>query len=572
MAVIACLLLVGVFAGITALAGDATPEVKITSTNLAYNAEAKLVYNVEVDNITSPIGPSDITMLFWSEDPGTDASAAAASAVDLTEMDENLSGEYNAVMLSNGIAPQRMTQVIWAAAKYTADDNEYYSNVVRCSVIEYLSAMKLNGGTNAQEGLWAAMTDYITYAQEYLNYDLSKPGELVYVKVIGGTITGDNFTSGMYAKGSEITIKADTSNGDTFKRWRDAKYNAIADAGEEYTVTVNEDSIFRATFERISGLDKSVNITAQVQLPAGVVDSEGVINAYAYNLVPKLTNQGTVYFKVTDGENHPGVRTTNNVDTGVGSVQAVNSGVIDEKTYYFSHWIDEDGNKVSNTLAHIVDVGAKDRTFTAVYTETNPIVSPDNEWDKLIVDGSYTLTDSSTTAGSNNNLAKISGDYTEFGDRLSLSFDLNIKPYGDNATSLDTYHLKLSTKDAGLDSDEGCILFASLNRNSTNGYYITLSDRVGGSQKYAANISPYIGIGDGNSTVNIRFEIELIKNANGTYSNGFIHYIADGKYMGSSPVKNVDTFNATGDLILRFAANMKTIGVLQFDNLYVGTN
>ena len=573
MAIVACLLLVGIFAGVSVLAGDSTPEVKITSTNLAYDAEAKLVYNVQVDNITDPVGPSNLTMLFWSENPGADASAATASATEYQYSAWN-GGDFDAALYSKGIAPQKMTQVIWAAAKYTADNGDaYYSDVVRYSVIEQLSAMKLKGGTNAQEGLWTAMTDYITYAQEYLNYDLSKPGDLVYVKVIGGTIANDNNTHGMYAKGSQITVKADTSNGNTFKRWRDARYNTITDAAAEYTVTLTEDSIFRANFERITGIDKSVYISTNVQLPDGVVDSEGVIKAYANNLVPVLNADTSVpvYFRVTNNEtNMPGMLTANNVDNGVGSVHAVASGVIGETTYYFSHWIDENGNKVSDTLAYIVEMGAEDRTFTAVYTDTNP-VKYDNTWTGA-ADGNYDLVDSSTTAGKQQALTNAGFD--EFGSKIVLDFDLTILPYNETAAS-GIFHFKLGSSDINpsgsvLDTDLNTILFCSVEYNATNGFYLTISDRVGGQNYYKAQMRPFMK--DIDQPHNIRIEVEIIKNANGTYSNGYIHCIYDGHHVMSTPVTNTDTFVATGDLCSRLAANSSTIGTFRFENYTVGTN
>lgn len=567
MAIIACLLLVGVFATVSTLAGDSTPVVKITSTNLAYDAEAKLVYNVKVDGITTPVGASNLSMIFWTSDPGVDAAASAASATEYTDSAWD-GGDFDAAMLSGGIAPQKMTQVIWAAAKYVADDGSvHYSNIVRYSVIEHLSAMKLNGGTDAQEGLWAAMTNYITYAQEYLNYDLSKPGELVYVKVLGGKIKGDNNTHGMYVKGSEITVVADTSNGDTFKAWRDTRYNVISGAGEEYTATLTGDSIFRATFTRPNPVkvSNSVAITARVQLPAGVVDTEGAVKAYAHNLVPVIAADTTVpvYFRVTNNSTSlPGVMSVNNVDNGAGAVSAVKSAVVDGTTYYFSHWIDEAGNKVSDAIAYSFEMGNDDVVLTAVYTETDPVT--------YTAASNIVLTDSKSNGGAT--AQKMFNDvYDGFGTKIVMDFNFSLTGVTDTTTNAyGEFQLKLSASEESLDVDTNALAFLHFAYNANNGYMIQLSDRVGGQNYHKAQFNPYIA--DTTELNNVHVEIELIKNANGTYSNGIIHCMINGNYVGSTPVKNVDTFLSTGDFHLMLRGNSASTGILTVNDFVVGTN
>ena len=193
-AVLACLLLVGIFAGISTLAEDVQPTLTITGKNINHAENASIVYQVKVDNLSTEVQAQDrFTMKFWAEAPKSAAEPAGAVVKPYLYTD-NADGSFNVHFESIGFAPKDMTTAVYAAACYTdATGKETYSNITRYSVYEYLCEANRNvDKTNEQANLYSAMKDYITYAQKYLGYtEATTPDCIGYVTVHYGYITID---------------------------------------------------------------------------------------------------------------------------------------------------------------------------------------------------------------------------------------------------------------------------------------------------------------------------------------------------------------------------------------------
>ena len=198
-AVLACLLLVGIFAGISTLAEDVQPTLTITGKNINHAENASIVYQVKVDNLSTEVQAQDrFTMKFWAEAPKSAAEPAGAVVKPYLYTD-NADGSFNVHFESIGFAPKDMTTAVYAAACYTdATGKETYSNITRYSVYEYLCEANRNvDKTNEQANLYSAMKDYITYAQKYLGYtEATTPDCIGYVTVHYGYITIDGDPSG----------------------------------------------------------------------------------------------------------------------------------------------------------------------------------------------------------------------------------------------------------------------------------------------------------------------------------------------------------------------------------------
>jgi hypothetical protein len=166
-AVLACLLLVGIFAGISTIAGKAEPTLTITGKNINHSENASVVYEVKIDNVSEEFQfTANVTMKFWM-DPPKSAADPAGDVDDEPRFTRYENGSQYVTFESIGFAPKDMTKAIYAAACYTdADGKETYSEIVRYSVYEYIIEAGNNENKTAEQAnLYAAMKDYITFAQ-----------------------------------------------------------------------------------------------------------------------------------------------------------------------------------------------------------------------------------------------------------------------------------------------------------------------------------------------------------------------------------------------------------------------
>ena len=194
LAVLACLLLVGVFAGISTMAADGEPVFTVVEKNINHDQNASVYYKVKVDGVDANFVATNygkFIMKFWNA-PQTDVTAAAGYTATVDRYD----GNY-IYFESIGVAPKDMTTPFYSVVCYVdSDGNEScYSDTCRYSVFEYLcEANRKEDKTAEQERLYAAMENYITYAQKYLGYtDATTPDQIGYVVVQNGYfILGDD--------------------------------------------------------------------------------------------------------------------------------------------------------------------------------------------------------------------------------------------------------------------------------------------------------------------------------------------------------------------------------------------
>ena len=156
-AVLACLLLVGIFAGLTTLASN-DPVVTIVAKNVNHAESARLVYRVHIANVTEQDlinNPDALKMHFWTSEPTAPNAAPEYTVVGGVKDGEDATGAY-ALFESYDIAPKAMTNSVYCAAEY----NGVYSDVCRYSVFEYLCEASMTANAD-QKALYTAMNDYI---------------------------------------------------------------------------------------------------------------------------------------------------------------------------------------------------------------------------------------------------------------------------------------------------------------------------------------------------------------------------------------------------------------------------
>lgn len=222
MVVLACLLLVGVFAGITIAATEVTPSLELVSVNLNHEAVPTIKYTVAIkgfatkDDAINAISLSNLSMKFWADKPADITGAAGDEAnIDNGRMSNEFAwDEEKGVLLvdfySIGFSPKRMTDTVFASAVLTDDEGKVISQTPAksYSVFEYLCELGLSNPSADQKALIAAMEEYITYAQTYLGWtEDTAPADLVYLKVNDATFQistdkGENYGADTYTAGT----------------------------------------------------------------------------------------------------------------------------------------------------------------------------------------------------------------------------------------------------------------------------------------------------------------------------------------------------------------------------------
>lgn len=365
MVALACLLLVGVFAGITALATEtkATPE--ITAINVNHGGNISLLYDVTISGLDAPITSKDgFEMKFWSSKPANAAAEAnyVAPAEDIDiGADTYKNGQQTFTVASITFAPKDMNKVIFAAACYNGE----YSDVVEYSVFEYLCAASIADGVTAdQQALYETMKDYINYAREYLNwtegisiddYGYIEVNNGYIIKMVKGadnSVTWDtetHFESGLYPIGATLKVVSDYDQA----RWinRDGDIMEINDDGvlndNSYKFELEaKDSIRRYTSYPATYISMATEGYELLKVNVGVKENEPMYTPAGYS----TTANGNEFLAA----NLPGEER-----------YVISAPLFDADGVMFSHW-EKDGVVLTTSTLLDVDYDAID--FTAAKT------------------------------------------------------------------------------------------------------------------------------------------------------------------------------------------------------------
>ncbi len=527
LAILACLLLVGVFAGLTTIATGTTPTITVVSKNLNHDESARIIYTVRIDNASSEdwiLTPG--TMKFWAEMPA-DASVEPDLTVKGTYVEGSDDGTgFNVTFESYPIAPAEMTSSIYSAVQFDGVS----TGVEQYSVFQYLCEMELDGASTKQEELYAALKDYIEYAQAYLGVTdkFPAPDTLAYISLKNAYIeyNGMQVRDGVLPAGHYVAISdfpyARYENKDGYI----CDYNGT---DNKWNINLVDNKVLAYTAHEAT----------KVTLTAG--EGSEVLRVFKYNLDSKPA------YMIKD--------TYAADDTVVGIIAKDN---LHQNDHYFlaptevagkvfSHW-ELNGVAVSTDVLYPLSdtltlVAGADETVTDIPTPVFITADAANTHTFGTASGGVVADNVSVTAtengfvkeeygtsastGGGSTTVTTSSTGTAMPSRMYFSFDVNIETtnaiddyanakFSDffaeagYASHTRTYFKVGSTQVLGWDflsHGEG------MTDNVSKGYYLNLSSDVGNSPTYQKTLNThsrnYMTYGD---THNIQFVIDLVDN------------------------------------------------------------
>ena len=250
------------------VAADVTMD--IVANNVSYSDSLYILYAINNEGFDRT--KHEIKMLFWDE--AQESYALGTEKYSVTNSGTaKVKGKNCLIFYSNGIAAKEMTDDIFARACVVIEGREYYSDVMKFSVLEYVHAMKEQGNIgNGQIKLFTSMLDYGTAAQNSFGHNTSRPanGEYHKVSVKGGKLP-DGFDNGRYLTGEKVVITPDEpAPGMRFSHWVDED-GIIVSFDKELEITVGKKSKeYIAIYKDIS------NIVTQLMLKGEIAYNDDI--------------------------------------------------------------------------------------------------------------------------------------------------------------------------------------------------------------------------------------------------------------------------------------------------------
>ena len=605
MVVLACLLLVGVFAGVTALATEGQPTLELVSITLNHEATPTLRYEVAIKGITENQVPAlkNLTMKFWSEEP-TDITGEAGDVATVTNgrvEDGNWNAEagvYTVYFYSIGFSPKRMTDTLFASAVLTDDDGNVISQTAakKYSVYEYLCELNFSGATADQQALVSAMTDYIKYAQEYLGWtESTKPSDLVYLKVNNGYFKISSDKGATY--GAETYTSGTFTNGTVFSLHGNDKYDRFVNM-YGYICDTHGDSIYYAG--NLSGENRAYTALKGTKVTVKTADG-----AYLNEMTATAGGASYVYSKGTDS--------WRSLADGASTIICQNSPKY-HRAYAFMApmtnaagaalvgWKDANDKVVSHSPVFMVD-DLIDYTQEEVTLEYYPVY--DTETADRVVNLNTGITLGGALDGTyeknGNVIAKVENVFDGDVATSQILDNTGRTVYGDNpqgvmvntvagASTISMAHFSLTVKVDGRSStgtlsdyvmqdgnenfyqihlgygSQQFLMFqltGNVSKNSistpVNNYYLNYvyDSNQGQRVKYNTDNAVLMNFGEEN-TIDMYIEYETA--ADGKYAIKVVHSFVNGNYAGSADVadKAAPTFNANDAIQLTTVVQART--------------
>ena len=558
---LACLLLVGVFAGITALATESTPETSITAINVNHGGDISLVYEVKIENIDS-FDENLFTMKFWSYEPSS-AGAEAQTVATEAELKHFSNNTATVWVKSVPFAPKDMSKRVYAVADYAGNCSE----IKAYSVLEYLCEATLDANAD-QKALYATMRSYIDYAREYLGWtegDSAK--DYGYVDVVGGYIlvgtkTADNKysydynnprESGLFKIGSILKVVSDYP----IAKWTNA-------SGAPMNLTGLDDQYNAYEFS----LTASDSIRRYTAYPATLVSM--ATPGYELAYIKVTTNDGVPAYALQSY--HTSESTSEFlVSQCPAELFCVSAPLYNEEGAMFSHW-EKDGEIL--TTSTLLDISAevdysKEHNAYEVTATPKYEATPDRTYafnSGYIGGGTYdkyteldngwiydsTSRPSNNPSGAGMRVTGTSNDATITG-ASKVVFSMNVKYESAtgataNLTMGDLFSAYtnpvMNQLRVGYGDAKYSYLYAYFTANrpngtasaattEVNGYHVSICKNSSGHQMFYFNADPRFLLKYG-ETYNITFIVDSVKSADGKYTQDLVSCYIDGIYAGSA--------------------------------------
>ena len=261
------------------------PALDIIGANLVFSENTHLIFAVNTENV--PYGETELLIFKGDGIKAEDCIKGSESETVRTEgKTVTLGGTDGYVFEYSGLMAAELTENIYARAYYKdADGNEYYSRVVKYSVLQYACNKLGMTGTATKDGklknLLESLLRYGAAAQESFGVNTDRLATDEYVKyTLEGAVLEDGLSYGLFKKGEVFTATADTSENKPYTMWTDGNGSSVA-TGESIEVTA----------------DRNRTLVARAS------DSEPTFGSYKYVVIIGVDGAGSFYLDETDTPN-----------------------------------------------------------------------------------------------------------------------------------------------------------------------------------------------------------------------------------------------------------------------------
>lgn len=239
------------------------PQIEIYKNNVSYSSEVYIMYAVSCEGFDA--SNYSVKMLIWNE--LQTEYLKGTEKYCLTDKGYRIIDEkYCLVFASHGLAAKNMTDDIYARGYVVINEQEYYTDVVKFSVLEYVNKMKEESTlTPSQRNLFDSMLGYGGAAQNNFDYNTDRlaNGEYYGIKVHNGHCP-DGFNHGRYQYGEKVVIKANEhENGHKFSHWTDEN-GIIVSYDKEFELDIHSKKEYTAHYKDVS------NVSAQLKMSMDV--------------------------------------------------------------------------------------------------------------------------------------------------------------------------------------------------------------------------------------------------------------------------------------------------------------
>lgn len=266
------------------------PQLTVIGTNVSLKGEINLVYYVSAKGFDSAKHP--VQLLVWTEyqNEYTADNATYKLSSRYTKTVEYGGESVLCNLFYYGMPAKNMVDQIYVRAYVGLNGEDYYSEPVKYSILEYLHSMLEKPGiTDYQRKLYEAMLKYGGRAQDIFDYLRGwRADETFYsIKVVNGRFE-DGFSYGIFKEGDRATVKADAApQGKKFAYWKD-KNDLILSYDEEFTFTASSANIYTAVY--VDKLTKA----SQIHLTASVAYDDDISAAELPDIIEIKDDDGTV--------------------------------------------------------------------------------------------------------------------------------------------------------------------------------------------------------------------------------------------------------------------------------------
>lgn len=259
--ILAVALVIGITTAFAIVAGATgeIPELSVDGCNLSFENSIYIKYAVK-SNV------SDVKLLIWRE-AQTEYTKDNADATLTSIGTENIGGTDYVIFKYTSLAAKEMCDVVYARAYTTSGTTDYYSNLKKYSILQYVYNMTgKTGVADEDENFKTLLLDMLSYgasAQKYFGYNTDRLATMDFyeIKLASGLIS-DGSNHGLYLTGDKVTITApeNDSTGATFSYWKDSDGNkAYSTATAEVTVG-EKNEIYTPVYVKYSeGLEFETN-------------------------------------------------------------------------------------------------------------------------------------------------------------------------------------------------------------------------------------------------------------------------------------------------------------------------